>query len=95
MVKSFSIPNTPNFSIEKACYDEALARQAKGERVVLAFKDVDEAWYANWIENIPIGRDMSAHRHLSKGSHTPYYLIRKSSTLPLMDFLLSGIVPTT
>ena len=81
-------PGTPNFTIEKACYDEQMARQAKGERVVVAFKDVDGAWSANWIERLVVLRDMSEQRQDARGSRTPYLLIRKTCAVPFAEFVL-------
>jgi hypothetical protein len=80
-------PGTPNFAIEKACYEEQLARVEKGERVVIAFLDVDRLWRANWVGRLGISRDMSARRHAARGSQTPYVLVWKASTLPLAEFM--------
>jgi len=85
--KTNATPNTPNFSIERACYDEMMARHAKGERVVIAFRDTDGMWRANWVERLEISRDMTAERHAARGSHTPYLLLPKSCVRPLEMFL--------
>lgn len=79
---------TENFSIEKACYEEFMARVGKGERVVVAFKDVDGQWYANWVEALVIQADMSSLRHAANGAQTPYLLVAKSSVRCLNDFLM-------
>jgi len=79
---------TENFTIEKASYEEFLARVQKGERVVVAFKDVDGLWYANWAEALEIKADMSRLRHEANGAQTPYLLVAKSSTRRLNDFLM-------
>lgn len=81
-------PSTPNFTIEKACYDEQMARHGKGERIVVAFKDVDGSWRANWIERLTVLRDMSDLRQEARGSRTPYLLIRKTCAISLPEFLL-------
>ncbi len=86
-VKVNTTPGTGNFTIEKACYDELMARAAKGERLVVAFKDVEGTWYANNIQKLVIGRDMSASRQYAQGSQTPYLLLPKSSALSLTSFL--------
>ncbi len=80
-------PNTTNFTLEKACYDELMARRAKGERAVVAFKDTDNRWRANWVEKLCVERDMSGQRLVARGSHTPYLLIPKATTVGLSDFL--------
>lgn len=85
--KTNATPGTPNFSIEKACYEEMMARHAKGERVVVAFRDTDGMWRANWIERLEIRRDMTADRQVARGSHTPYLLLPKSCTRPWEIFL--------
>ena len=81
-------PNTPNFTIEKACYDEQMARHAKGERIVVAFKDVGGAWSVNWIERLNVLRDMSEQRQEARGSRTPYLLIRKTCAISFSEFVL-------
>lgn len=80
-------PNTPNFAIEKACYDENLSLTEKGERCVIAFREVNKTWYANFVEQLVIAKDMSQQRHRARGSTTPFLLIAKRSTMPLLDFL--------
>lgn len=82
-------PNTPNFSIEKACYDENMSLTQKGERCVIAFREVNGKWYANFVQLLVIARDMSQQRHWARGSMTPYLLITKKSTVPLSAFLKS------
>ena len=85
-------PNTPNFAVEKASLEEQIARMKKGERVVVAFWEVDKTWHANWADKLVVARDMSAVRHLASGSHTPFVLVRKSSTLPLREFLNANYI---
>ncbi|MGE5223556.1 MAG: hypothetical protein ACM3PY_14055 [Omnitrophica WOR_2 bacterium] len=80
-------PGTLNFTIEKACYEEAIARTRKGERVVIAFKEVDGRWFANWAEQLAVVADMSRQRRRAKGAKTPYLLISKASTHPLAQFI--------
>lgn len=80
-------PRTPNFSIEKACYDENMSLTQKGERCVIAFREVNGIWYANFVQHLVIARDMSQERHWARGSMTPYLLITKKSTVPLSAFL--------
>jgi hypothetical protein len=79
---------TSNFAIERACYDEQMARVSKGERVVIAWmEEVDGSWYANWVEQLPVLCDLSRQRHVAEGSHTPFLLIQKRFALPLAEFL--------
>lgn len=85
--KANATPDTPNFTIEKASHDELVARQEKGERVVVAFRDVDESWHANWVQHLTVRQDKSAERHAARGSRTPYLLLPKSCTRPLDIFL--------
>lgn len=80
-------PGTANFSLEKTCYAELMARHAKGERVVVAFKDTNGKWRANWVEKLSVERNMSGQRLVARGSHTPYLLITKAGTVGLSDFL--------
>ena len=80
-------PGTANFSIEKACYEELMARHAKGERVIVSFKDVDNKWYACWVQMLNPVRDMTGVRGESRSSHTPYLLVRKDNAKRLSDFL--------
>ncbi len=80
-------PGTLNFTIEKACYEEGIARTHKGERVVIAFKEVDGSWFANWVEQLQVVADMSRQRRRAKGARTPYLLISKASTHPLDQFI--------
>jgi len=80
-------PGTMNFTLEKACYDELMARHEKGERVVVAFRDTDSKWRANWVEKLCVERDMSGQRLVARGSHTPYLLIPKAATVGISDFL--------
>jgi len=82
-----TVPGTPNFTIEKADYQELMARYSKGERCNVGFRDTDGTWHANSIENLSVAGDLSAIRHLAHGSMTPFLLIRKSSTLPLHEYL--------
>ena len=102
-VKTNTTPGTPNFAVETACYQEALARNQKGERVVFAFLEVDGTWHANWVQHLQVMHDMGAKRKQANGSGTPYLLITKISTLPLQYFLdqecrrisgMTGIRPT-
>lgn len=87
---------TGNFSIERACYEEQMARVGKGERVVIAWmEEVDGSWYANWVEQLPILCDLSDQRHAADGSHTPFLLIQKRYTLPLADFLRNQALVAT
>ena len=86
-VKTNTTPNTPNFAVETACYQEALARNEKGERVIFAFLEVDRTWYANYVQGLQIRCNMGAKRKQANGSMTPYLLLTKSSTLPLEHFL--------
>jgi hypothetical protein len=79
--------DTPNFAIEKACYDENLSLAQKGERCVIAFREVNKTWYANFVQQLIVARDMSQQRHRARGSTTPFLLITKRSTMPLLDFL--------
>lgn len=92
-------PNTPNFTIEKDSYSELMARSEKGERVVVAFKDTDQLWHANFVQHLHVTGDLSNRRSESRGSHTPFLLIRKSSAIPFNRFLTTttptGIWPTT
>ena len=79
---------TGNYAIERACYEEQMARVQKGERVVIAWmEEVDGSWRANWVERLPILRDLSAQRHAADGSHTPFLLIEKRQAVPLPAFL--------
>jgi hypothetical protein len=79
---------TGNFAIERACYDEQMARVRKGERVAVAWmEEIDGSWRANWVQCLPILRDLSAQRHAAEGSHTPFLLIDKQQALPLAEFL--------
>lgn len=94
-------PGTSNFSIESACYDEGMARWSIGQRVVLAFRDVDRspalpaasrqttgnAWYAQAVQHLVVVADNSDRRHEAAGSHTPYLLVRKDSTVRLSAFV--------
>lgn len=89
-VKVNTTPGTPNFTIEKACYEEMMARHAKGERVAVAFKDVDREWYANWIDLLDVERDMSDRRQEARGSRTPYLLVRKDRARRLGEFTSRG-----
>jgi hypothetical protein len=86
-VKRNTTPNTPNFTIEKACYDELISLVDKGEQCVVAFREVNGKWYANYIKELVISKDMSSIRHMARGSMTPYLLIKKISTIPLINFL--------
>lgn len=90
-VKANTTPDTPNFAVEKACLEELLARVQKGERCVLAFRDTDGLWSAQWAQSLNVGRDMSAARHEAKGSHTPYVLIPKASALGLTKFIGTNV----
>ena len=79
---------TGNFAIERACHEEQMARVLKGERVVIAWmEETDGSWRANWVERLPILRDLSAQRHAAAGSHTPFLLIDKRQVPPLGEFL--------
>ena len=81
---------TGNFAIERACYDEQMARVQKGERVVIAWmEEVDGSWRANWVQRLPILADLSGHRHEAEGSHTPFLLIEKRH-VPLLGEFLRG-----
>jgi len=80
---------TPNFSIEKACFDELVSLAQKGERCVVAFREVNRTWHANYVEKLVVTRDMSNQRRQARGSMTPYLLIAKQSTEPLRSFLQS------
>ncbi len=94
-VKRNTTPGTPNFAIEVACYQEALARTAKGERIIFAFLEVDNTWHAQWSNWLRVQGDKSAVRQQSKGSHTPYLLIAKTSASPLLGFLKTYGKPGT
>lgn len=83
-------PGTPNFTIELACYEEQLARCAKGERVAIAFKDTDGRWLAQWTPRLRVNEDRRADRHEAKGSMTPYLLIAKTSCEPMAAFVAFG-----
>jgi hypothetical protein len=83
-------PGTANFTIETACYDEQTVRMAKGERVALAFKDMDGRWRAQWATRLRIVADHSARRREAQGSHTPYLLIAKDSTETITAFVGFG-----
>lgn len=76
------------FTIEKASYDELLARVQKGERVVVAFKDIDGQWYANWAESLEIQTDLSNPVCEVDDSRQIYLLVAKSSTRHINDFLM-------
>ena len=78
-------PRTPNFAIERAKSDEFMARVAKGERIVTAFKDWNGKWYAQWIERLECARVVA--RASFRGSHRPYVLVAKSSAASLSEFL--------
>ena len=97
-VKVNTTPDTPYFAVETACYEEALARTTKGERIIFAFWEVDHTWHVNWANALEIGRDMRGRRKQADGSQTPYLLVSKTSTLPLENFLRTfgkiGICPT-
>jgi hypothetical protein len=79
--------NTANFSIEKPCYEELVARQNKGERIVIINRDVDGSWWANWIQYVEITRDMSQFARQARGSRTDYLLYAKSDLVKAADFL--------
>lgn len=80
-------PGTPNFSIEKACYQEQVARWNADQRIVIAFRDTDGKWSANSVGRLQVVDDHSARRHDAAGSQTPYLLISKRSTVPLHAFV--------
>jgi hypothetical protein len=83
--------HTGNFAIERACHEEQMARVLKGERVVIAWmEEADGTWRANWVQRLPILRDLSAQRHAAEGSHTPFLLIEKRHAPPLAEFLRGG-----
>lgn len=82
-----TVPGTGNFTLETWCYDEQMARMKKGERVVFAWRDTDRRWYAQWATRLVIHEDHSARRHAAKGSMTPYLLVEKDSTVPIVGFI--------
>lgn len=87
-VNSRQSQGTGNVAIERACYEEQLARVQKGERVVIAWmEEADGSWRANWVERLPILADLTEHRHAAAGSHTPFLLIEKRKVPPLGEFL--------
>lgn len=86
-----TVPGTPNFTIEQACYEEQLSRVQRGQRVVIAFRDTDAKWRAQWVERLRIVADHAARRHEAHGSMTPYLLVAKDSTLALRAFVASPI----
>jgi hypothetical protein len=85
-----TVPHTPNFTLELACYQEQLARCQKGERVAIAFRDTDGRWYAQWAQRLRVTEDWRDKRHQAAGSHTPFVLIAKSSCESLMAFVALG-----
>lgn len=81
------------FSLEKSDYEELMARHVKGERCVLAFRDTDGTWSANYVENLRVTFDASDIRYMARGSKTPYLLISKRSAQPLLSFLKTIEMP--
>lgn len=92
--KANTTSGTPNFTIEKSCYEELMARHEKGERCNVAFKDTDGTWSANRVDKLFVAGDLSLYRHQACGSRTPFLLIRKNSTLPLLEYLNTQKVGT-
>jgi hypothetical protein len=82
-----TVPDTPNFTIEQACYEEQLARTRAGQRVVIAFRDTDGKWRAQWAPRLHVVASHAARRHEAQGSMTPYLLVAKLSTVALRTFL--------
>ena len=80
--------DTPNFAIEKSCYEELMARHANHQRCVIAFRKVDGLWVANWVEEIKVVKDMTSRRQQANGSHTPFLLVAKES-FPLLDLFIA------
>ena len=93
-----TVGSTPNFALEKACYEELMSRHQRGQRCIVAFKEVTGTWAVAWVQDIVVAVDMSARRHEANGSKTPYLLVRKSSFLELKLFITvntTGTEPTT
>ena len=86
-VKRNTTPGTANFTLEKACHTEGMARHAKGERVIIVYHDTNDKFTAAWIQDLVVKIDKSNIRQKAKGSRTPYLLILKSSTVDLEVFL--------
>lgn len=80
-------PDTPNFTIEEACYNEQYSRYRAGQRVVIAFKDTDGKWRAQWVQQLHVVANNATRRHEAQGSMTPYLLVAKMSTVPLRAFI--------
>jgi len=92
-------PDTPNFAIEKAKYDELMSRRERGQRCAIAVKEVIGTWAVAWVQDIKINKDMSANadRWRANGSKTPYLLVAKVSFLELNLFVnvnTTGMAPT-
>lgn len=80
--------DTPNFAIEKSCFEELMARHKNGQRCVIAFRKKDSLWVANWVEDVKVVVDMTSRRQKANGSHTPFLLVAKEN-FPLLDLFIA------